>query len=300
MSRCYLVFLSVFLLGNAAAPARFEKWITYIEQSIANHHLEKTTNALIEDDQRYIVFKLQALTRLYKKEAPEFDAMHKSFKKLEDALGEYGKWAGLHEKSPDQFKRAKRIQAKKVLSDILKTEEYVASYRRPTRLQQFRKFLQSYEWKQYLVDRSTVLQKLQKHIQSILDGTYDLRFLEAEGGLHQLRRELRWFLIYAQALDGLVVLRQQEECPIVEDKYSSLPHSAKEMRPVDLSPCAYLKLVSVVRELGDIKDEAELENSRVKTHNDKLSDEQYERVLDIIEPLESESILKILLQDLEV
>jgi hypothetical protein len=100
---------------------------------------------------------------------------------------------------------------------------------------------------------------------------YDLSHLEEGKGLHELRRELRWFLIKARVLNGMVTFKQGEQCPIAHygklgtmpiasSKYSQLVPPSLEITPCSISRCLFLGLVDMTEELGSAKDAAEQRN----------------------------------------
>src|SRR5262249_32144956 len=92
---------------------------------------------------------------------------------------------------------------------------------------------------------------------------------DLEGGIHEMRRNLRWFLVYFQALDGLVVLepsrgpiklnayRYLETHPIAEGRFSKIAPTPA-LRWVTSTPrSSFRGLWKIVNELGDVKPEGE-------------------------------------------
>ena len=56
--------------------------------------------------------------------------------------------------------------------------------------------------------------RLGNQLSRIARTEFDLSKLEEGNGLHELRRELRWFLIEVQVLNGLVQFKPGRRCPI--------------------------------------------------------------------------------------
>src|SRR6185295_12811971 len=70
-----------------------------------------------------------------------------------------------------------------------------------------------------------------------------LHFRELEQGLHEFRRQLRWFSIYAQALGGLIQLRLVNSADpnlkkymtdaVLNSPYNQLPENISEIEPIN-------------------------------------------------------------------
>lgn len=161
---------------------------------------------------------------------------------------------------------------------------------RPTLVYQMEKDLKDYPWLPYSEDRSFVIKRLRKHLENVVETTFNFGLLEdteTEKGLHEFRREIRWFSFQARNLNGTVTYfenidKQLAHCPIDELKpllkqpnlskspYTRLPKSRDPSEDLcGISKCLMYKMTDVVGKIGSIKDKAEqlnyLQNLKNKT-----------------------------------
>ncbi len=154
-------------------------------------------------------------------------------------------------------------------------------------IQQLKSDLRSYTWLNDQEDRAYVLEALQDQLKETQKITFNFNLLEdteSEKGLHEFRREIRWFSFQANNLDGLVQLKELNSCPtenlhkefinlyypqLKNSPYAKLPKSTllNESQICRISPCLFYKLSSIVSEVGALKDEVEKINHLEDLHN---------------------------------
>ncbi len=266
----YLVFTlaavllapSMGLAATRAQESRFTQWLDVLEKplSSSDKKSEAVEALLTEPSARIAAFNLQALGRLYSDKDDGFVKLRFKTKELEDALGAVDKWTTLRN-------RNKLAKAKKALAKVLKDGDWYGDGKSP-RIKKFREFLDKFEWPSEKKDMKYVVSHLIEQLKRI-DGTkYDMSILEHGNGLHELRRELRWFLIEARIANGPVTFKGGRSCPIEaytellsepdDGKFSRLPENAAlEIQPCRISQCLFLGVNKMVNKLGDYKDEAE-------------------------------------------
>lgn len=266
----YLVFAFVAVLlapiqGRAATRAqemRFDQWLDVLEKPLSSTDKKReAVEALLkEPSTRAATFNLQALGRVYSDQGKGFEKLRAEVKKLEDALGEVYKWKGLND--PDKLDKAKDQ-----LAEVLKDGKWYGDGKSP-RIKKFRKFLKKFDFPSEKKDLKYIVSRLAHQLKKIDETSYDVSILEHGNGLHELRRELRWFLIEANVVDGPVTLRPARSCPIdaykplldeaEEKNYGMLtPNRQLEVSPCRISKCLYLGVNKLVNKFGDYKDEAE-------------------------------------------
>ncbi|MCC7442778.1 MAG: hypothetical protein IT285_14175 [Bdellovibrionales bacterium] len=267
--------------AESRAWGRFKPWVVDLQGLIRpGESAGETAQRLLGSSARISAFNLQALGRIYSELDPKFDEFRGELKRLEDSIGEYDKWVSVLDAASsdsgssaadlDRLRRRVR-EAKLKLTEMLKEREWVVeagSGERP-RLQRIERFLRTFDWAEYSEDRDFVLGRLSKQLKKVDETEYDISILEHGDGVHELRRELRWFLIQARVLNGLVTFRPASEgCdvaelrpllqqPIAESKYSALPGAGDEPETCGISRCLFIGLVYWVEELGAVKDQAE-------------------------------------------
>lgn len=218
----------------------------------------KQGKILLKSGVRVAAFDMQSLGRLYA-DYPEKDIkklikdVRKSGKDLEDALGAFDKFESMNEK-----KEAKEAAGE--LMTLIYDEGFLDEDGETPLLKKLKKEVGNANWKSEQVDRSFVLSQLIAQLEVVRTTPYDMGRLEE--GLHELRRELRWFSIYGRNIDGLLTA-QKASCPIsktpfaqyADKKYSTLP--AGNISSCNVSKCLYLEVVGANGLFAELKDEAE-------------------------------------------
>jgi hypothetical protein len=275
----------VFAGQGEAQKARFEPWLKTIETSLkSSNKADKVAEALLKGENRIAAFNLQALGKLYTQQDADFSTKIRSpFKKLEDGIGEFDKWQKIAEKSGKTKDKQRAEKAKKEFAEMLISEKWVGASAQKDRMNGIKKFLKDQDWQSYSHDKSLILQQLQQQVQNIAETQYDLGRLEKrnEGedgkGLHELRREIRWFMIEARVLNGMLIFREDpKDCHVeaykelyttslATSKYSTLPATALETDPCKIQQCLFLGLSQAVNVLGELKDAAEQDQEARET-----------------------------------
>lgn len=268
------------VIEEAPAPqiARFMVWIEAIEKDLFLVSPADVPDRLYKNKAREKVFNIQALGRIYKDLDPALEEMHNRFKDLEDAIGDYQKWADYEEegirKGESRAILAKlarnREAGRQHLVDALRRSQFLVT--REGELPytvKLRKFLKSYAWPDAKADRIYVLKKLIKELEKTKTATYDFSHLEDGNGVHEFRRKMRWFAMEARGLDGLITLKPRStECPvaswanlinnsIANTKYAVLPANQNEPNPISLTPCLYIKNARMVEDVNVFKAKVE-------------------------------------------
>lgn len=266
-------------VNGAAQMQRFQVWIDVLKKALPpGASVDKAVDELLGGQNRVAAFNLQALGRLYENDDRLFKSLRSRFKELEDSIGEYNKWLEISDAAArrragrDEVRslESKKIQAKESLKELLQRGNWVAPPGK-SELEKIEANLKSFRWVSYEADKQNMLKQLIKQLKKVGETQYDLSHLEEGKGLHELRRELRWFLIKARVLNGMVTFKQGEQCPIAHygklgtmpiasSKYSQLVPSSLEITPCSISRCLFLGLVDMTEELGSAKDAAEQRN----------------------------------------
>jgi len=306
------IFVSLFLLISSFAYAsssanRFIQVINGTQQilektlfSTKDSSELKQTEALSKAGFRVSVFKLQSLGRIYSyhpdQDIKEFATkLRKKSKTIEDLMG---RW--------DMYTTVKKDkEAKKAVEElfvILKNDNWIKKNSAGEIFQNWQNKIKNMNWPSDESDRDFVIKVLANQINTTIETDYDMSLLQA--GMHEIRRELRWFLIYSLVLDGVIQksntgplrcpLRRLQFKEFVDEKYASLKtdRSIKNFCPI--SACIYDEIVGAVGVFGEIKDQAEevVEKNQKMLEDDtnpspfKEKGEQYYAILKSTQVLE--------------
>lgn len=270
--------------ASVSAPQieRFQVWLRILQKTVAeNATPAKAAKDLVKGDNRIAAFNLQALGRLYAADDPTFAAWRKSFKELEDKIGSVDKWTSILAKAEQQNAAAaaiaklkkKRDEARAELETLLVDGRYYPSDGGTPFLAEVLAKLTAFPWKDYEADKADRFAVLREELDELETTTWDFSHLEEGKGVHELRRRLRWFLIEARVLNGLVLLKPLSStcpvpdfaglpsAPIASSKYGKLPAAAAETNPTRLTPCLFLAMADAVGVIGELKDESEVQNN---------------------------------------
>ena len=232
-------------------------------------------------------FMLQGLGRVYRKilsreAAAVIERQRIVFKTVEDTLGEFDAWHTLHLRAQAAWQAPAEVQAwfhdnrmhaagriaaaLQILKLAPEDSEHGAARDVPG-LANMRAELADLAWPAHRKDRMKVAQFLAQELREIEvrfeSGALNLRDLE--GGLHELRRRLRWPSVYAAALNGLVVIGPQRAAApglshyltaaVTESRHAHLAHHQRVAQPLTINYAYWMALSWLIQELGRIKDQ---------------------------------------------
>lgn len=254
----------------------FNPFIFYCSQ-LQNHLTEaaKQKNPALwlhKNGARTLFFMLEGLTRLHDKSFDEklFSKWHKRFKKMEDVFGEIDYYLWIEQ----EFKINKKIntviiskvtdKANKCIEKCNKrlTEKDWLNKRVPSFIEKLDEYSNDYN-KAYLHELKIALTEEIEDIVILLEkNNFTLTLLEDE--LHELRRRFRWLSIYAQALNGLIQLKDNKRKnsytinyqtkEILNSPYNKLPVKPKHTALIEYDKDSFYALSWLINYLGNLKD----------------------------------------------
>jgi inorganic triphosphatase YgiF len=224
---------------------------------------------------RQHLFYLEALTRIYRKlhDKEIFNSLRQEFKALEDQLGKvdfYAAWVQEFSSQPDipvaipEYFRTRLEEACTTLTALLKEKKWIGD--QDTMIQSITKQLQKVSWLNAEEDKRAIVSFLDDELDDFTDdykeGKYN--FTEIESGLHEFRRDLRWFSIYAMALNGLIQLKEARNVDPLFEKYmtdeiknspyNQLPPPGNSVTPIYIEAPHFYALSGMINESGLLKD----------------------------------------------
>lgn len=266
-------FQSLAHADESLAEGRFKAAIKKVKQSIElalkeNPDFDEMSKAdqaavFLKSGLRASAFKLQALGRLYQqidhKELREFAmSLRDSTKELEDLLGEFDLRQTVGNKTEVE-------QAARAFLKSMTNGRWIAENSPGEIFEEWRDSIKAIDWPTDQEDRKFVITEIAEQVNRLRKTEYDMGFLEQ--GMHELRRELRWFSLYVISTDGQIQKSNngQFACPIKEQaflefadpKYSQLKSDPQFPQVCRISACVYDEIVGAVGAFGDLKDQAE-------------------------------------------
>jgi hypothetical protein len=251
-------------------------------QSQGNVASDAFIDSLMAGDTRSELFRMESLLRLYRHKFPNLTEHLKQVKAIEDGLGEYSYAVDSLNFAKDKFKKEnqgrgasadqekileglekKRTVARGILANVLEKSALVADLRslRSQAGPRFRGWGSAQ-------DMPFVKKHLQEMLKKVRDETYD--FTRLEDGIHEFRRQLRWFPMTIDGLDGLIVVRDDPagKCPVpalqalagsaaARNKYANPALRFPAAHPCAISRCLLWQVSKTVRDLGRLKDDTQ-------------------------------------------
>jgi hypothetical protein len=241
--------------------------------------IDELLSSLSEHDTRRDIFRLEALLRLYSGELPELEGALGKVKQLEDAVGAISVFTNaLNAPKTKDAPPAVREQLTKSrdalvakLKDVVGNGWAPGGKGRSDGVASIIKHLDKADFGSDSHDRKFFAKALAGHVEKVRDEHYSMKVLG--DGVHALRRQLRWTVLFTEAADGTVqlgpvkhedsaytkVLGNKELEKLYQFVPYAPPHDGEE--PIELPVELYAGLQKVVYELGVIKDDVELRES---------------------------------------
>lgn len=263
--------------SETADPAGEYRRHPHLAKAMPGHRLYKAGG-------RTALFELQALARLERgtrENGTVFETLLTDIKCLEDSIGDIDYWWAFleggekKELPPEMIAWAanKHAQACGRFEGWLAAgnwidHKYLADDSDVTlRARQISEVLLAQEWPKRKKERKRFAQYLGERLRKVHDNALALDMSDLEGGLHELRRKLRWFSIYPRALDGLITLDETAAPPkgwerymveaIVKSPFSKLPTAEEGIEPLVIPAPLFYGLSWIIDDLGRVKDAAQ-------------------------------------------
>jgi hypothetical protein len=248
--------------------------------------LETLGDSLVDSKARIQLFRLESLLRLYVKPFPDLEKYRLEVKDIEDGLGDYTFAVDSLDFAKDRFKdenksrapdAARKAEQDRILAGLEKRKAaarvvFARLVERSTLdddLPQLRSaVMSSFAGWNGSKDRQFVSHELLKALRKVRDGRFNFNLLE--DGIHEFRRQLRWFPILVDSFDGLILVRDDPpgSCPVpaleklagtstAKHRYSNPELKFPASRPCTISRCLLWQVVKTTNDIGKLKDEVQ-------------------------------------------
>jgi ribosomal protein L18 len=234
----------------------------------------KLVDVVMNNDLRRQVFLLEGIAKLYSDiHGKKAERVYVGAKALEDQLGRYSmtksNLATAEKVGADPAAIAllkKDMESSRAALKQLLVDDWMPDAK--GRIPALRDVVEDWgeaKWGSYEKDLGKVKEELSRRLGKLESTPYDMNNLE--DGIHELRRQLRWFPIYAEALNGLFQLDETANpvaaytpllsADIAKSKYVQLPDAGREKDPIALPKSVYCGLMQLTLDLGALKDSGE-------------------------------------------
>lgn len=235
---------------------------------------KKLVDVVMNGDLRRHVFLLEGIAKLYERDYKEAKGVGESVKLLEDTLGA----VSMHRSNlayarhlnvpPDvlAFMEKAEATARNDLEKLL-VDQWMPR-KKDGQIPALRDLMEGWgdaKWEDYVDDKKYVRTELVRRLDKVASTDFDMHDLQ--GGLHELRRQLRWFPIYTESLNGLLQLDEKKnpvaayepllQVTLATSKYVDLPNDAREAGAIRISKSLYVALMQLTLDLGGLKDAGE-------------------------------------------
>jgi hypothetical protein len=271
---------------TARLTRQIDSLVALLQPDGSNVPLETLGDSLIDAKARSQLFRLESLLRLYARAFPDLEKYLREIKAVEDSLGAYSyavdslnfardKFAKDNQtQAPDAGRKAEQEQLLEALARKQATARAVLAKRleRSTLgsdLPELRSAVHSsfVGWGPSK-DVAYVNRELQRALRNVRDGRFNFNLLE--DGIHEFRRQLRWFPMHIDSLDGLILVRDDPPgaCPVpalealagsgaARHRYANPALRFPATHPCTISRCLLWLVSKTVRDIGHLKDEAQ-------------------------------------------
>jgi len=255
---------------------RFVNYLNKVQTILDRAELAENPAQLIyEEDMRTPLFRLEGLSRLYKKinNHKKLKKLNEIFKDIEDRLGAIDFYDGFYKQFINEKKipglitiylKEKKGEKLEDLNHYLKEENWISKHKK--RLEKIHKDLDEIKWLDEKNDTIAILDVYHDDIKKVIKKykRKNRQFSDIENDVHEFRRQLRWLSIYPQALGGLMQLKSNPEPPeflkkyltpeIVTSPFNVMPDGSALEYHIMLNANYFYALSWMIAELGKLKD----------------------------------------------
>lgn len=228
---------------------------------------------LFQHDLRTPCFQLEGLARIYSScyERKFFQKLKKRSKTLEDLLGKLDYYAAFEQQLKSQPAiptEVKLYLIRRVRTCTNDLEQYLAeeNWLNGKRILKIKQKLQEQVWHSEEQDSKKIASFFQEEIIEIQEFQNKISngIQDAETELHEYRRKLRWLSIYAQILQGQIILQPNKinatllksyaTREILESPYNNLQKNKAIKFPIYLDKSCFYAISWMIKETGRLKD----------------------------------------------
>jgi|CXWL01.1.fsa_nt_gi hypothetical protein len=236
----------------------------------------KLADLMLKEDVRKSLFALEAQLRLYRtKFGKRAEGPLAKVKQLEDALGAWGLNKDLQKQVAGKKFPPPVVQHLVAQDAHLRTEvkkilqgEWLPDAENRAQIPALNKMLRGFrgaKWGTYAEDQAYLRKEIAAHISKI--EAFKVDFNDLQGGIHELRRMIRWVAMYMDTMGGafqlstkrnpLPHLKKLLNDPEANGPFLKMPAPVREPNPILFSKSLFIANSKLIAGIGKIKDQGE-------------------------------------------
>lgn len=264
---------------------------------------------MIVDDARSIFFRLEGISKILEERDPAFFSKKRElYKSIEDGLGEVSLYQDLVKFSeaaqvPEfvEYFKAQETKAFANLQSLLSRKKFLVDPSATLKLlREEAKDAEKVEWNTPSKDRKHWVSDLVNFTKELEDKIEKRKFSDPdiEKGFHKLRRQLRWILVFAQSLKGLIEYEKEPELSnkikrisqelwvmnpkMYQSKFLEIP-TASVGNPIKIPYRLYVIISELVAVIGKKKTDAEIKIHTLQALSElRISDARKTEIMNTI------------------
>lgn len=256
-----LLFATSTVTQAESLQSKFQIYLKKVHTEILRfNNKEVDITGLSNGSLRQTLFTAQTMAALYVAKYPTLETFRLETKRLEDAIGNYRKageqlsYAQSHQASEFKIKELTKInlQEGQKLIELMQSLQWTNLEH--GKIAGLTELIQRISWDSEIKEKNDSYKMMASQLTRVDQTSWDMTRLEGQG-VHDLRKEVRWYKLQFAALNDIMGV-QTEACvePIQAIKPTSL-------QPICLvSSCLHEKMNQIYETFGAIKDEGEGQN----------------------------------------
>lgn len=274
--------------------SQFERLQKNINSNIVKYEKDLNIEELSQGELRQSLFTIETLSKIYSQYHPELNEVERSTKGLEDAIGAYRKT--YEQLSYAQQRGASKEKIEFLISQQKSGKQRLASYMSDTgwsksiggQSDKIQGIISKIDWGTEQQQRNKTYTLIANQLNQWAKTPWNMKELEGGVGIHDLRKEVRWYKLETNALSNMLGTHN-ESCAVSAIK----PSSAKSGGKCLVSNCLHARIINTYDYFGQIKDEGE----GLEGIGQHLSENKFNEVQAFYNKLRSEQIIEKLAQE---
>jgi hypothetical protein len=268
--KTFILIMSLLTAFNRAQAAplkpKFEGSLDKIQAELQRYvNMEIDVTALSQGNLRQVLFSIQTMAALYSSKYPSLENVRVMTKSLEDGIGNFRKTIeqlqyavdNPQPQDPDYPTELRHLQervdsGRSVLIAQLQNQGWTDIGH--GKMLELHNEINSIGWDTDLKEQNDTYTLLANQLTTIDQTPWDMTVLEGGVGVHDLRKQIRWYKLEFEALADLVGT-DATSCP-AEIKKPSVDNGGRCL----ISECLNNKMTEIYVTFGDIKDHGEGED----------------------------------------
>lgn len=236
--------------------AKFENYLNKIQTEVLSYTSDKVDiKQLSQGSLRQTLFTIQTMANLYSSKYATLENVRIESKRLEDSIGNYRKtieqyeYAEQHEASKEKLQELQRhVDAGAAhLQDLMKSKNWIKIP--GGKIEELSNIIEAIVWDSEIKEKNDSYLMMANQLTRVDQTDWNMTVLEGQG-IHDLRKEMRWYKLQFSALSDIMA-PQNQTCGGKIQKPSQTGGTCL------ISACYHDQMSQIYDIFGSIKDEGE-------------------------------------------